>query len=322
MVRIRWTNVLGVMLLAVSPMTRAAYPDQPIRYVLHVSPGGATDVMAREISTVMQKETKVPVVVENRPGGRGAAEMAELTRAKPDGYTIGAATSTHLAEFHQTLRRYNIDSVDWIARLVTEPYIFVVPTTSKVFSMKDLAGEIKAHPGQLVVAGFVKGSGANIAWEMFMASAHLASSDVNWVPYNSVGGGVTAILGGHGSATVAYYGLVKDQVAAGHLRIIGVIATKRLASLPNVPTVEEQGFDVPATWSQWRGIIAPKGMPVAVQNEVAAAVHRALESPEMKQYIQNNALEYDYAGPAAFTSFVKAQDGITATWLKQLGFTQ
>lgn len=322
MQRIRWTRILAVFLLAASPAVHAAYPDRPIRYVLHVSPGGATDVMAREIATVMQRQEKVPVVVENRPGGRGAAEMAELTRAKPDGYTIGAVTSTHLAEFHQTLRRYNVGSVDWIARLVTEPYVFVVPAGSKIHSMKDLAVDIKAHPGQLVVAGFVKGSGANIAWEMFMASAHLASTDVNWVPYNSVGGGVTAILGGHGSATVAYYGLVKDQLAAGHLRVIGVIAPKRIAGLPGVPTVEEQGFGVPDTWSQWRGIVAPKGMPDALRAQLAADIHKALEAPEMKQYIKNNDLEYDYAGPKRFTAFVHKQDGITETWLKKLGFVK
>ncbi len=322
MIRTQWKNALGVLLLAASPMIHAAYPDRPIRYVLHVSPGGATDVMAREIATVMQQQTKVPVVVENRPGGRGAAEMAALTHAKPDGYTVGAATSTHIAEFHQTLRNYNIDSVDWVARLVSEPYIFVVPAASSIHSMKDLANAIKAQPGKMVVAGFVKGSGADIAWEMFMASANLASNDVNWVPYNSVGGGVTAILGGHGSATVAYYGLVKDQVAAGHLRVIGVIASKRLSILPDVPTVEEQGFEVPDAWNQWRGIIAPKGMPDALKKEVAAEIHKALEAPQMQQYIRNNALVYDYAGPTAFTAFVRKQDAITATWLKKLGFTK
>jgi tripartite-type tricarboxylate transporter receptor subunit TctC len=136
---------------------------------------------------------------------------------------------------------------------------------------------------------------------MFMASAGLPSSDVNWVPYNSVGGGVTAILGGHGAATVAYYGLVKDQVAAGHLRIIGVIAPKRLTDLPDVPTVEEQGFDVPTFWNQWRGIIAPPGMPPEIVAKLGAAIKQALMSPDMQTYIKNDALQLDYADMAGFT---------------------
>ena len=320
----RFRTILSLIavggLLAAVPRANAAYPDHPIRYVLHVSPGGATDVMARKLGSVMQKDLKVPVVIENRPGGRGAAEMAQLTHAKPDGYTIGSATSTHVAEFHQTLRQYNVKSVIWLARLVTDPYLFVVPADSKIHSMKDLAAAIKAAPGKMVVAGFVKGSGANIAWEMFMASAGLPSADVNWVPYNSVGSGVTAILGGHGSATVAYYGLVKDQVAAGHLRIVGVIAPKRLADLPNVPTVEEQGFKVPSFWNQWRGIIAPVNMPPAVEAKLAADIKTAMMSPDMQAYIKNNSLQADYAGPRRFTAFIHKQDGVTLTWLKKLGF--
>lgn len=299
----------------------AAFPDHPIRYVVHVSPGGATDVMARKISSVLQKDLKVPVVVENRPGGRGAAEMAELTHARPDGYMIGAVTSSHLAEFHLTLRQYNVHSVTWLTRLVTEPYLFVVPADSPIHSMKQLAAAIQAKPG-MVVDGFQKGSGANIAWEMFMASAKLPSKDVNWVPYNSVGSGVTAVVGHHGQATVAYYGLVKDQVAAGHLRIIGVLAAKRLADLPQVPTLQEQGFDAPTGWDQWRGIVVPNGVPAAVRAKLVSAIQQAMESPEMQQFMKNESLEYDFAGPKEFTAYVAQQDKLTAQWLKRLGYVE
>ena len=305
--------------LCVVGAAHAAYPDRPIRYILHVSPGGATDVMARKLGSIMQKQLHEPVVIENRPGGRGAAEMAELTRSKPDGYTIAAVTSTHLAEFNLTLKQYNVQSVTWLVRLVSEPYLFVVPASSPIHSMKQLAAAIRAKPG-MVVAGFQKGSGANIAWEMFMDSAKLPSKDVNWVPYNSVGSGVTAIVGGHGQATVAYYGLVKDEVAAGHLRIIGVLAPKRLADLPKVPTLAQQGFDAPADWNQWRGIIAPKGMPEAIRVKLVAAIRNALNSPEFKQFMHNESVVYDYAGTRRFTRFATRQNGLTANWLKRLGF--
>lgn len=318
----RLVQSLGVLIAGCALATaHAAFPDHPIRYVVHVSPGGATDVMARKLSSVLQKELKVPVVVENRPGGRGAAEMAELTHARPDGYTIGAVTSSHLAEFHLTLRQYNVHSVTWLARLVTEPYVFVVQADSPIHSMKELAAAIKAKPG-MVVAGFQKGSGANIAWEMFMASARLPSSDVNWVPYNSVGSGVTAVVGDHGEATVAYYGLVKDQVAAGHLRIIGALSARRLSELPNVPTLAEQGFDAPTGWDQWRGVVLPNGVPPAVQAKWVEALRQAMQSPEMKEFMKNESLDYDFAGPAKFTAYVHQQDALTAQWLKRLGFTE
>jgi len=298
----------------------AAYPDRPIHYVLHVSPGGATDLLARKLGQGLQTVLGVPIVIDNRPGGRGAAEMAVVTRAQPDGYTIGAATSTHLAEFRQTLRQYNVDSVSWIANLVYEPYLFAVRADSPIRTMADLTKAIKAEPGKLVVSGFVRGSGASIAWEMYTRAAGLASTDVNWVPYDSVGAGVTAVLGGHGMATVAYVGLVRDEVAAGKLRVLGVMAKKRATEFPEVPTLAEQGLNAPESWVQWRAIFGPKGLPMAIRQTLADAVQKVLQDPDMQKYLRDDSLVESFMGPAETAKFVVEQDKLTEDWLKQLGF--
>ncbi len=172
--------------------------------------------MARKLGAELQKVLGQPFVIENRPGGRGASQMVELTRAAPDGYTIGAVTNSHLAAFNQTLKQYNVDSLTWIAKLVYEPFVFVVRSDSNINDMQGLLKTIKDQPGKIVIAGFQRGSASHIAWEMLMHSANLPSNSVNWVPYDSVRAGVVAVLGGHGLATVAYAGLVKDQVAAGN----------------------------------------------------------------------------------------------------------
>lgn len=301
---------------------RAEYPDHPIRYILHVSPGGATDVMARKLGNALQGVLGQPFVIENKPGGRGASQMIELTRAAPDGYTVGSVTNTHLATFHQVLKQYSVDSLSWIAKLVYEPYVFVVRSDSPVTDMQGLLKAIKDQPGKVVIAGFVRGSGSHVAWEMLMHAAQLPSDSVNWVPYDSVGDGVTAVLGGHGLATVAYAGLVKDHVTAGNLRVLGVMADKRLEDMPSVPTLKEQGIDVPTSWQQWRGLVGPKGMPLDVQNKLAGAIEKVMTSDEMKQFVRNNSLVGDYMGPVEFTKFVNEQDKITTDWLKQLGFTK
>jgi putative tricarboxylic transport membrane protein len=93
-------------LLAAMVPARAEYPDKSVRMVLHVSPGGGTDVMARKLGNALQTILGQTLVIENRAGGRGASQMAELKTAKPDGYTIGSVTNTHIATFHQTLRRH------------------------------------------------------------------------------------------------------------------------------------------------------------------------------------------------------------------------
>ena len=279
--------------------------------------------MARKLGAELQKVLGQPFVIENRPGGRGASQMVELTHAAPDGYTIGSATNTHLAAFHQTLKQYNVDSLTWIAKLVYEPFVFVVRKDSNINDMKDLhQGASRTDPGKIVIAGFVRGSGSHVAWEMLMHAAKLPSNSVNWVPYDSVRDGVVAVLGGHGLATVAYVGLVKDQVAAGNLRVIGVMADKRVEQLPEAKTLKEQGIDVPTGWQQWRGVIGPKGMPADVQNKLAGAIQKVMSSDEMKKFVHNDSLVADYMGPADFTKFVSEQDKITRDWLKQLGFSK
>jgi putative tricarboxylic transport membrane protein len=315
-------TAVGAALTLTALPAKAEYPDHPVRYILHVSPGGATDVMARKLGAELQKVLGQPFVIENRPGGRGASQMAELTRAAPDGYTIGAVTNSHLAAFNLTLKQYNVASLTWIAKLVYEPFVFAVRSDSDIHDMQGLLKAIEEQPGKIVIAGFQRGSASHIAWEMLMHSAKLPSNSVNWVPYDSVRAGVVAVLGGHGSATVAYVGLVKDQVAAGNMRVIGVMADKRVAQLPEVKTLKEQGIDAPTSWTQWRGVVGPKNMPDDVKNKLAHAIETVMNSDEMKKFVHNDSLVADVEGPAAFTKFVTEQNKITADWLKQLGFTK
>lgn len=309
-------------LLVATASAKAEYPDKSIRMVLHVSPGGGTDVMARKLGNALQGILGQTLVIDNRAGGRGASQMAELHTAKPDGYTIGSVTNTHIATFHQTLRQYNVDSVDWIAKLVAEPYLIVVQNDSPIKSLRDLVDTIKAQPGKIVIAGFTRGSGSHIAWEMLMKAAGLSGNAANWVPYDSVADGVTAVLGGHGVATVAYVDLVRDNVEAGKLRVIGVMTDKRLAQFPDAPTFNEQGFDVSSAWQQWRGVIGPKGIPEPIKQKLADAIKTAMATPDMQAYLKAGSLEYNFLEPKDFTAFAHEQDVLTVNWLKTLGMSK
>jgi tripartite-type tricarboxylate transporter receptor subunit TctC len=313
--------IVSAIMPATSSWAQAAYPEQPIRYLLHVSPGGATDVMARKLAVGLEKILGKPIIVENKAGGRGAQQMVELTRSKPDGYTIGAVTSSHIGAFNQTLKQFNVDSVEWITDLVEEPYIFVVPKDSPIKSMKDMADAIRMKPG-FVVAGFVRGSGSHFAWEMYAKAAGLPKANINWVPYDSVGDAVTAVLGHHAQATIAYLDLVKDHVEAGNLRVIGVMTDRRMAQLPDVPTLHEQGFDVDTSWQQFRGIIGPKGMPDAIKAKLASAAAAVINTDDMKKYIDDASLEVDLKNPAEFTAYAKKQDQLTKEWMRTLGLVR
>jgi tripartite-type tricarboxylate transporter receptor subunit TctC len=313
--------VVATILATMAGAARAEYPERQIRYLLHVSPGGATDVMARKLANAMEKLLGKPLIVENRAGGRGAAQLVELTGAKPDGHTIGAVTASQIGAFNQTLKQFNVDSIDWITGLVQEPYLFVVQAGSPIRGMQDLQKAIKEKPG-FVVSGFVRGSGSHFAWEMFAKAAGLPRQNVNWVPYDSVGDAVTAVLGRHGQVTIAYLDLIKDHIAAGNLRVIGTMTDKRLDQLPDVPTLREQGFDVDTTWQQFRGIIGPKGMPDAIKARLAAAAAEAMHGEDMQKYVKEASLVVDLMKPADFTAYAHKQDQITKEWIRTLGLTR
>lgn len=316
-------QALCVATLAVLPTAASAqYPDQPVRYILHVSPGGATDVMARRLSIELEKELGQPFVVENKPGGRGAAQLADILKSGTDGYTIGSVTSTHIGAMNQTLKQYNVDSFDWIARLATEPYLVTVPADSDIQSMKDLVDKATAQPGSIVMAGFVRGSGGHFAWELMAKAANLDTKAVRWVPYDSVGDAVTATLGKHADAAVAYVDLVKNHVQSGSLRVIGIMAEERVPQLPDVPTLKEQGYAADTSWQQMRGIIGPKGMPDDVKARLADAVQNALQSPEMVKYFEESSLLDGFMGPKDFTAYAKREDDVTKTMMQTLGLTR
>lgn len=301
-----------------APVVAQDYPSGDLRYILHVKPGGATDVMARRLADGLQKVLGVNVVVENRDGGSGARQMAQLTRAKPDGQTIGAVTASHLGMFQQS-GTFNVDSVDWACNLVLDPYLLAVRPESGINSLADLVEKAKAGPGQLSIAGFGEASGGQVAWQMFVESAKLGDGDINWVPYSSVGDAVVATLGGHNDIVIAYTGLVQQHVQAGTLKVIGVMSEARLPKFPEAQTYAEAGYPVDTTWQQFRGIILPAGTPVEIQDKLCGAVQEVMQSPEMMKYVEDSDLVPGFMGHEEFTAFAHAQEEATKVWTAKLG---
>lgn len=312
--------VATVLLCMGAPVIGQAqeFPAGDLRYLLHVEPGGATDVMARRLAEQLQNQLGVNVIVENRSGGSGARQMAQLARADADGLTLGSVTASHLGMFEQS-GQFTSDSVEWACNLVLEPYLLAVRTDSGIDSLADLVETAKAAPGSISVAGFGQASGGHVAWLMFNEAAGMADGVVNWVPYDSVGDAVTATLGGHNNVAIGYIGLVKQHVEAGTMKVIGIMSDKRSEIMPDVPTYAEAGYTVDTRWQQFRGIIVPQDTPIEAQEALCGAVETALKTPELQKYITDSDLIEGYMPPAEFTEFVKAQEAATKTWLARLG---
>ncbi len=126
----------------------------------------------------------------------------------------------------------------------------------------------------------------------------------------------------HAEAAIAYVDLVRTHVDAGNLRVIAVMADQRVPQFPNVPTLKEQGFDADTSWQQMRGVIGPKGMPEEVKAKLAGAIKQALETPELRSYIEESALVAAFLGPSDFTVNAQQQDKLTKQWMEALELTR
>lgn len=316
-------NLLAIFLVVLfASRANSQYPEEQIRYIVHVQPGGAADVLARKLAAGLRDELGQNIIVENRPGGRSARQMAVLTRADADGYTIGSVTASHIVAFNQFLARYDIDSIEWVARLVVDPYVIAVGAESPIKSLRDLVAFVQENPGELQVAGFYDGSGGHIAWEIFANVAGISRRDVRWIPYDSVNQAVTAVLGGHADVTVSYVGLVRGHVTTSRLRVLGIMADEPPELLPDIPTFRQAGFDVDTSWQQFRGLVAPKGMPADHKARLAAAVENVMAQTNFQQYLTDAQLNYGFMGPEQFEAFVQRQNVSAQDWLKELGLME
>ncbi|NLC21868.1 MAG: tripartite tricarboxylate transporter substrate binding protein [Halomonadaceae bacterium] len=274
--------------------------------------------MASELEQILGQ----PFVVENRPGGQTGVQLAAITGAEPDGYTIGSTTATHIAVMNAIFDEYSIDSVDWIAGLVTDPRVLVVHDDIPFDSLEGLVEEVKANPGKYSVSGTVDGSTGHIAWAMFAEAAGIGEDDVRYVPYDSQGDSVTANVGGHVPIGMAWPGITRDHVEAGNLRVLGVLSDERVSVYPDVPTFTEAGYDVDPSWQQFRGIIGPKGIPEEIKAKLVDALEQVTQTEEYQNYINNSDLTDRFMDSEEFTEFVKRQDGIVANWVKRLNLDE
>lgn len=300
------------------PKASDNFPNKPVKILVHTSAGGPTDLMARELAKASESFLGGTIVVENKPGGSGATQMAAVKAAAPDGYTLATITPSQIGIWNGTLKgQYSVDSFSYVSGIQLDPYIIVVHTDSQFKTLKDLVEYMKINPNKLSVSGFgAVGSGHNVAWNIFADNAGVKA---NWTPYESTGDAVTALLGKHVDIANSNPGQVSQHVKAGKLRILGVMADKKLESYPDVPTYAEAGYTVDTSWAQFRGIYGPAGISEEVAQKLSSAFAKGVQTAEFKKYMKDSELEDGSMDHKKYTEFIKKQDKTTLDWLKKLG---
>ena len=233
--------VLAAGLLTGCAGGKKEFPNKEITVVVPWNPGGTNDLMARALQPVFKEKFNVELVVKNSPGGGSAVGITEVLTAKPDGYTVGLASSSFLALVAQGKAEADLDKVENICLVAEEPVVLVAKSGGKYADAQSLIDAAKANPGEISV-GIPGSNNVNQAYATLLGQA--AGTDFLFMPFDGGSRVITEILGGHVDAGVLKPSEVIAQVKSNDLMLLGVFNKDGLAAMPDVPTFESLGYDV------------------------------------------------------------------------------
>jgi tripartite-type tricarboxylate transporter receptor subunit TctC len=298
--------LLFAFLLAVSSVEAQTYPSKPIRLLVPFAPGGSSSIVARLAAEEMSKGLGQSIVIENKGGGGGNLAMQEAAHADPDGYTliIGHIGSLAVNPYMYEKLPYDVDrDFAAVSLLAIVPAIFVVYHEVPAKDLRQLVALAKKKPGELFYGSAGNGSAGHLAMEYLK---QVAGIDLKHVPYKGTGPNVTDLIAGRTQVASAGTPPLMPHVKSGKLRVIAVGGAKRLHSIPEVPTVAEQGYPGFQT-SQWYGLNAPAKTPEAVIRRLAAEAAKAAKSPLMLERLAVDDAEAVGSTPEEYAAFIKRE---------------
>ena len=311
---------VAACLLAVMPAIRAAdYPTRPLTLVVAFTPGGASDVLSRILARKLEQILGQPIVIDNRPGAGGNVAAEAVAHSAPDGYTLFTGNNAILATNAALYKKINFDPVaDFapIGLIGSQANILVVNPALPVRSMGELIALAKANPGQLTTPSSGYGSLSHIAGMVFM---QMTGTQFVHVPFKGAGLSVQELVAGQVKVSFDTTPVVMPFIKVGRLRALAIATPKRLASLPDLPTVTEAG--VPGyVMSSWYGVFAPARTPSAIVRNIHAAVNRAQDTPDVKERMEQlGSDDARTATPEIFAAMVRSELARYAKVIKEAG---
>jgi putative tricarboxylic transport membrane protein len=294
--------VIAAALCALAVQAHAFKPTRPVEVVVHTGPGGGSDLLARAVATMIEKEKLLPVRMQvvNKTGGGSAVAAAYLAEKKGDPNTIGFFTGVWLTTPLTTDKaKVTLRELTPIARLVLEPALIAVKADSPYRTLKDFTDAAKQKPGELKQSGGSITSRDNVVRELLQKE-----TGARWAFISFPGGGerLAALLGGHVQMMVIEPAEAGEHIRAGNLRVLAQVSDSRLPGFPEVPTLKEAGFDIPSV-PQVRGVVAPPGIPAENVAYWEDVFRRLTRTASWKKFLQDNQFEDGYQNAAELTKF-------------------
>ena len=293
-----------------------AYPTKPIRIVAPFAPGGGTDLIARFAAQKMTESLGQQTVVDNRPGAGGTLGAELGAKAPPDGYTFTLIAGSYAV--NPSLFKLNFDSINDITPIIQlsqGPFLVVVHPSLPVKNVKELVALAKAKPGQLTFASSGAGSITQLATELFN---DMAGIKMIHIPYKGTGPALTDTMAGQVQILFGSVGVTIPQLNSGRLRAIAVTTLKRIAALPDVPTIDESGLKGYSV-VLWHGLIGPKGLPRPIVDRVNGDLNKALQTKEMQDRLAADGVSAAGGTPEQFAALIKKDIEVWRGVVKKAG---
>ena len=318
---LRWGS-LALSLLGMPAWGQAQdainFPDKGITLVVAFTPGGATDVLARQLSEPLAKVLGQPVVVDNRPGASGYIAWRHVASSKPDGYTLllaenALAINTAL----QTNRTFDPrKQLEPIATVATAPLVLVANSDLGVTSMAQLVQTAKSRPEKMSFSSSGIGSVSHLTFE---ALAKAAGFDAVHVPFKGGGEAVAAVVGNHVQLTMASVSTSKKLMEGGQLKGIVLTDLQRSPVVPDIPTLKEAGVASKVDLRFWWGIFGPNGIPPAVRAKLDKALATMLADEEVRKRLENLVVAPAYAPASDLKSKLETEIANWSAFIQEAG---
>jgi len=293
-------------LLACSVGAQDEFPTHPLNMLVPFPPGGVADAVGRPVAEAMGRALKQSMVVENKGGAGGGIGMAQVAKAKPDGYNVLMALSSIvvLPEADKVLKRapmFTLDQLKPIARFTADPTVLVVRADSPWKTYAEFIAAAKAKPGSLTFGSSGNYGTMHVPMEQLKAATN---TFMLHVPYTGAGPAIMAVLAGQVDAVSTGPSSVVQQIRAGKMRALAHWGEGRLAALPDVPSLKELG--VPISYSQWSGLFVPAGTPEPVVARLRQAARFVVEDARAKQAMASAGTSFQYLDAPEFERFVQS----------------
>ncbi|MCX7242633.1 MAG: tripartite tricarboxylate transporter substrate binding protein [Polaromonas sp.] len=282
-------------------------------------PGGLADLVARPVAEAMSRELGQPVVIENKAGAGGGIGMSLAAKSKPDGYTMVMALSslTVLPEADVVLGRtpmFGLNDLRPVARYTADPTVLAVRAESPWKSVQEFVDDAKKRPGAINYGSSGNYGTMHVPMEIL---AQVSGSKLTHIPFTGAGPAVVALLGGQIDAVSTGPATVLQHVKAGKLRVLGHWGNGKLASMPEVTSLKDAGFN--AEYAQWSGLFIPSATPEPVAQRIRAAARAAAQDAKVREVILGAGSPVQFQDSPDFEKYVQADAKRMVDVVKKIG---